>query len=149
MCEERAEWQVFNPPTTHTHTLTYLPSGEWPSATSTQEGLGVSQQGSCSLGAPTLKVKSMTVVRIISEEAGRRRHQHQIKVLVRRGKTETADLANLGLVQNIHLAELRLAVAARRDGELGLEVNTTSPSHMGWPADKTTGKQTLDPHAGL
>lgn len=35
-----------------THSLTHLPSREWPSATSTQEGLGASQQGCSCLEDP-------------------------------------------------------------------------------------------------
>lgn len=42
VCKERTGWQVFNPPLQKTH----APSGKWPSATSTQEGLEVTQQGS-------------------------------------------------------------------------------------------------------
>lgn len=45
-------------------------------------------------------------------------------------ETETADLANLGLVQNIHLAEPRLARGheMRRAAQVRAEVNATSES---------------------
>lgn len=55
-------------------------------------------------------------------------------------ETETADSANLSLVKNIHLAELRLAETT---AQVRAEVNTISKSH----SDRTTGKQKADLYA--
>lgn len=62
-------------------------------------------------------ITAATMISIVKEPVCHR----QIKVLDDEVETKTADLANLGLVQNIHLAELWLARATSGDSQLGLE----------------------------
>lgn len=59
-------------------------------------------------------------------------------------ETETADFANLGLVQNIHSAELRLAGAAKGDRQPGLRQRGKHHLRVTWSGLRT--KQEVSKH---
>lgn len=64
---------------------------------------------------------ALSAAAMISIIRSRLSDHRQIKVLDDEVETKTADSANLGLVQNIHLAELWRAGATSGDSQPGLE----------------------------